>query len=637
MKTAQQLLEQFWGFTSFKPLQEEIINAVLDGNDTVALLPTGGGKSVCFQIPSLVQEGICIVVSPLVALMNDQTQNLKAKGIKALSISGGLSFDELRTLLDNAIYGNYKFLYLSPERLQQDMVQGAIRQMNVNSIAVDEAHCISQWGNDFRPAYKNITVLRELKPLAPIIALTATATPEVLKDTIKELQLNVPKVFQNSFIRENLSYKVQFAEDKLYHIQKLLKDNTGSAIVYVRSRKLAVETSDQLNSLGIRAAFYHGGVSPKEKKERAAAWREGRVSTMVATNAFGMGIDHPNVRFVIHIQLPESLEGYFQEAGRAGRDGELATAVILYNTYDKTLVERQFIAALATPDGLKKLYRNLNNYFQISYGEGVFTEHAFNFTEFCSRYALNTLLTYNALNTLDRLGIIQLSQEFGRRSIVQFISSSETVLDYFSSHPIASVIGKSLLRLYGGIFETPTSVNLDVISKKTGQHTDTIITTLQQLERAELITLQLKITDASITFLVPREDDKTINVVSKQVVTQYNNKVNQVRSVLRYIENTRVCRSHQMVRYFGEKPSIPCGVCSVCLNEESVSEKNKNTNEIKSVSELILELLKQKPMSSRELSEKTTFALPDLLQTLQLLLENRTIALNSKNEYYIAK
>ena len=371
----------------------------MDGKDTVALLPTGGGKSICFQIPSLAQEGICIVISPLVALMTDQVKSLKEKGIKALAITGGKSFTEVNTLLDNASFGNYKFLYISPERLQQELVQNTIKRMNVNCIAVDEAHCISQWGNDFRPAYKNIRILRELQPLSPIIALTATATPEVLKDTIKELEMELPSVFQDSFVRPNIAYNTLEVEDKLYHIQQLLKTNKKEAIVYVRTRRSAVETSSHLNSLGIKSDFFHGGIPANEKTKKLEAWKNGTSPTIVATSAFGMGIDLATVAHVIHIQLPESLESYFQEAGRAGRDGNRATATILYNAYDKQLVTKQFIASLADVDLLKFIYKKLNNYLQISYGEGVFTTHGFNFEDFCKTYSLNTLQVFNGLNT----------------------------------------------------------------------------------------------------------------------------------------------------------------------------------------------------------------------------------------------
>lgn len=610
-------------------MQEEIIASVLNGKDTVALLPTGGGKSLCFQVPTLVMEGICIVISPLVALMGDQIQDLKNRGIKAIKLTGGISFDELNTLLDNALYGNYKFLYLSPERLQQEVVQNYIKQMNVSLIAVDEAHCISQWGNDFRPAYKNITILRELHPLAPIIALTATATSEVLADTISELKMELPAVFKNSFVRENLSYQVYMEDDKLYRAEQLLKNNTGSAIVYVRSRKNAVEISSQLNSLGISATFYHGGISSKEKTKRLQDWRNENVSTMVATNAFGMGIDHPNVRFVIHIQIPESIESYFQEAGRAGRDGDYATAVLLYNEHDKIYVKNQFVDSLASPKDLKKIYHTLNNYFQIPYGEGEFTQHSFSFTEFCKTYSLNTLLTYNGLNSLDRLGIIQMSQEFGRKSIVQFIIPSETILRYFEKDILVSIIGKTILRLYGGIFEMPSAVNLDLVATKTGQTIKSIIQVLKKMERDEVIELSLRITDATLTFLVPREDEKTINVVSREVQALNRKKTEQVNDILKYVENEAICRSIQLVSYFGEVDALPCGVCSVCISKKS----NSGNKELRIISEKIMILLEENDLTSREISEKLTFAEASIVRTIRLLADSGKIKINIKNQY----
>ena len=631
MTNVRDILTKYWGYTSFKPMQEEIINSVLNGKDTVALLPTGGGKSLCFQVPALAMEGICIVVSPLVALMGDQVNALKEHGIKALKLTGGISFDELNTLLDNALYGNYKFLYLSPERLQQEIVQNYIKQMNVNLIAVDEAHCISQWGNDFRPAYKNITLLREIHPLIPVIALTATATPEVLEDTISELKMELPAVFKNSFVRENLSYQVFKEEDKLYKAEQLLKTNKGSAIVYVRNRKSTIEISEQLNSLGISATFFHGGISAKEKAQKLQSWRSGTFSTMVATNAFGMGIDHPNVRFVIHLQIPESLESYFQEAGRAGRDGDYATAVLLYNEYDKIYVKQQFVESLPSTSELKKIYRTLNNYFQIPYGEGEFTKHNFGFSEFCKKYNLNTLLAYNALNSLDRLAIIQLSQEFGRKSIVQVLISSEVVLQYFEKDLTASVIGKTILRIYGGIFEMPTSVNLDLIVSKTGQTIETVIAVLRKMERDQVVEMMLQITDATLTFLVPREDDKTINVISREVEALNRKKIAQVNSVLNYIENTKTCRSVQLVSYFGEKTANKCGVCSVCRTQNS----KLSNREMQHLATKILALLEGGDLSSREISEKLTFAETDILKMLRLLMDADKLKINPKNQYYL--
>lgn len=630
MKSVRDILAQYWGYSSFRPTQEEIISSVLNGKDTVALLPTGGGKSLCFQLPAMAMDGICIVISPLVALMEDQVNALKQKGIKALKITGGISFNELSSQLENARYGNYKFLYLSPERLQQEVVQNYIREMNVNLIAIDEAHCISQWGNDFRPAYKNITVLRELHPLAPIIALTATATSEVLEDTISELQLELPSIFKNSFVRENLSYQVLQADDKLYQAEKILKNNTGSAIVYVRSRKSTIEISEQLNSLGITSTFYHGGISSKEKTKKLDAWRSGTISTMVATNAFGMGIDHPNVRFVIHLQIPESLESYFQEAGRAGRDGKFSEAVLIYNSYDKIHVKKQFVDSLATPSDIKTIYRKLNNYFQISYGEGEFTKHNFNFSQFCQTYDLNTLLAYNALNSLDRLGVVQLSQEFGRKSTVQFMISSDALLNYFEKDLGVSVIGKTILRIYGGIFEMPTSINLDLIVSKTGQSLEVVISALEKMERDLVIELSIQITDATLTFLVPREDDKTINVISREVKALNQKKALQVKSMLNYIENTKTCRSIQLVSYFGETNAAKCGVCCVCKPKTSELSKSE-THEI---ARNILAVLEGSELSSREICGKLNISEEKITKVIRLLIDTEKIKINPRNQFY---
>ena len=603
----------------------------MDGKDTVALLPTGGGKSICFQIPSIAQDGICIVISPLVALMTDQVKSLQEKGIKALSITGGKSFTEVNTLLDNASFGNYKFLYLSPERLQQELVQNTIKRMNVNCIAVDEAHCISEWGNDFRPAYKNIRILRELQPLSPIIALTATATPQVLKDTIKELEMELPSVFQDSFVRPNIAYNTLEVEDKLYHVEQLLKSSKNQAIVYVRTRRSAVQTSNHLTSLGIKSDFFHGGIPTQEKIKKLETWKNGTTPTMVATSAFGMGIDLATVTHVIHIQLPESLESYFQEAGRAGRDGNKATATILYNSYDKQLVTKQFIASLADVDLLKFIYKKLNNYLQIPFGEGVFTTHGINFEDFCKTYSLQTLQVFNGLNTLDRLGVLQLSKEFGRSSKIRFLVDSNTAIAYFKHDKLGSVIGKTILRLYGGIFETMTRINLETLQTKTRQSQPVIIQTLQKLEAANIIELYLNTTDAAITFLTPREDDKTINVIARDVVAHNAKKKQQVQQLLRYIDNNKTCKAVQLVTYFGETTATPCGICSVCQSKKERFSKK----EIDSTCELILLELKKGPKTSREVLENIHQNQALVLKTIALLLGNNTISLDQKNRYFI--
>ncbi len=628
MKSPIQILTEYWGFTSFRALQEDIINSVLNDRDTVALLPTGGGKSVCFQIPALVKEGICIVVSPLVALMTDQVNSLRSKGIKALQLSGGLRFEEVNTILDNAMYGNYKFLYISPERLQQELVQNCIRQMTVNLIAVDEAHCISQWGNDFRPAYKNISFLREMHPLVPIIALTATATPEVLTDTINELQLEMPAVFTKSFVRPNISYQVKETSDKLSSIKQILKTNEGSTIIYTRSRQTTVETCSHLNTMGIGSIFYHGGLSAVEKRNKLDTWQRGQEKVIVATSAFGMGIDKADVRRVIHTQLPENLESYFQEAGRAGRDGNYAESIILYSEYDKLRVKSQFLDTLATPKTLKTLYKNINNYFQIPYGEGRFSEHSFNFTDFCKQYSLNTLQTYNGLQTLDRLGVLKLSQEFGQKSKVHFIVPSNQLLSYLEKDMKSSIITKTILRLYSGIFEGPVYINLELVSSKTNQNIDEIIKVLRKLERDAMIEMDLRVTDASITFIQPREDDRTINILSKEVELINSKKKTQVEAVLNYLSNDRICKSLQLVHYFGEENTVPCGICSVCKANRSASV------DLKTIATDILNLLENVEMTSKEIISELEFNENRIIQALHHLLDAKKLKLNIKNQYY---
>jgi ATP-dependent DNA helicase RecQ len=628
---ALELLKKYWGHNTFKSLQKPIIDSVLTGRDTVALLPTGGGKSVCFQIPALLQDGICIVVSPLVALITDQVNSLKDKGIKALALTGGLSFNEVTTLLDNALYGNYKFLYLSPERLSQELVQNYIKQMHVSLFAIDEAHCISQWGNDFRPAYKNIFILRSLKPLVPFIAVTATATPEVLQDTIIQLKLEDPQIFKQSFYRENLAYKAIEKDDKLYFIKQKLMPKKPTALVYVRSRKLAVETAQHLSKMGIPSTFYHGGMSPIQKKEVLKDWLSNKTPVIVATNAFGMGIDKPDVRFVFHIQLPESIEHYFQEAGRAGRDGNYAEAIILYNQYDISLVKNQFIKNLASPKDLKYIYRKLNNFFQIPYGEGEFVKHSFNFSEFCKTYSLNYTLTYNALTTLDRLGVLQLSKQFGRKSTVQFLATSNKVLHFLEENPNLSIITKTILRIYGGIFETPTSVNLELIASKTGQEVTQIIAVLQKLKKSGLIDFQSFNTDATITFLVPREDEKTINRISKEVTLLNSVKEKEVNAVIHYTTNDNTCKNVQLLRYFGEEDVSRCGICNVCASQQT-SPSNK---EVAIITQKIITLLEEQELSSKDICENLTFAEPKILTVIQLLLDTKKIGINSKNQYHL--
>ncbi len=626
-----QILERYWSFTSFKPLQEEIINAVLEGEDTFALLPTGGGKSICFQIPALVKEGICIVVSPLIALMKNQVNTLKEKGVKAMALTNEFKYSEIDTMLDNCIYGNYKFLYLSPERLQQDIVQNRIQQMNVNLIAVDEAHCISQWGNDFRPAYKNIVSLRQLLPNVNVIALTASATPKVVEDIVEELDFINPKIFKQSFKREHLAYMVFEEEDKFFRMEQILKKNPNSSIIYVRNRKSTFEISNYLEQKGFTSTFYHGGLSNTEKDKHFSSWLNNQKQVMVATNAFGMGIDKADVKTVIHVNLPESLESYFQEAGRAGRNDEKAYAIILKNKGDEQHVKSQFLNILPSVDFIKQVYRKLCNYFQISYGEGEYTTHEFSLNTFCKTYGFNSIITYNALKALDRTSVITLSQQFHNRSTVQVIVTNTVLFDYLDKHQETNTIVKTMLRTYGGIFDQNVKINTNLIADKASTTEDRVIQTLLQLQKSEIIELKLTQTDAQIVFLQPREDDKTINRIAKTIEQQNNLKKKQVASVLNYVNSNDICKSIQLLSYFGERKLEDCGICSVCIKtNDSLSNNTIEEN----ITAIVL-ALKEKPLSSRDIVFNTNIKEIHIAAILKLMLEKDIIEITSANTYKI--
>lgn len=622
------ILERYWNYHSFKPQQEGIIDSILNGHDTFALLPTGGGKSVCYQVPALLKEGICIVISPLIALMKDQVNSLKKKGIKAIALTSGIPYQELDSLLDNCIYGNYKFLYLSPERLQQDLVRDRIKQMHVSFIAVDEAHCISQWGHDFRPAYKNIGELRQVLPAKNLVALTASATPQVVDDIITELDMIQPKLFRQSFNRPNLAYMVFDEADKLYRIERILKKNPQSSIIYVRSRKLCVEVSSFLERKGFSSTFFHGGISNEDKEQRLNDWLNNKKRIMVATNAFGMGIDKPDVKTVIHINLPESLESYFQEAGRAGRNGAKAFAVIIKSKGDESVLKHQFLRVLPSIVEVKTVYRKLCNYFQISYGEGEHTTHDFSFKDFCETYGFNSMTTYNALQILDRNSLISMHEQFRNTSELQFIVSSDYLFSYLETHPELSIITKTVLRTYGGVFDLETKIGTEIIAKKIGMKEQQVIGVLKTLEKDAIIHLKLSKTDTQITFVMPREDDKAINRIAKIIDAQNQLKIRQIDSVISYINNDSVCKSIQLLSYFGEQNLEPCGICSVCIRKKTNTQKS-DTN----IKEIILDILHVTDLSSRALSERIQSSESTLQKALQEMLEDGIIDITKTNTY----
>jgi ATP-dependent DNA helicase RecQ len=627
MKHPIEILEHYWGFTEFKPQQEAIIEAVLANEDCIALLPTGGGKSICFQIPALLKKGICIVVSPLIALMQDQVNTLKEKGIKAMALTSGLSFEDIDRMLDNCIYGNYKFLYLSPERLQQDLVQKRIKEMNVNLIAVDEAHCISQWGHDFRPAYRDIKSIRTLHPNVNVIGLTASATAKVVEDICIQLDCIAPQIFKTSFQRPNLAYLTLDCEDKYFKTVQILKKYSGTSIIYVRNRKATLEISGYLNKIGITSGYYHGGLNSKEKDTQFELWTSNQNQVMVATNAFGMGIDKANVQTVIHHNLPESLESYYQEAGRAGRDNSDAYAVILRNTSDETNSKKQYINALPEISFLKNVYKRLCNYFQISYGEGIETTHSFNFKLFCSTYNLPSILTYNALKILDRTSIISLEERFKNTAFIQLKIGNTALFNYIEKHPKQALIIKLILRSHEGVFDHSTEIFTQVIAKKTTLSEADVIAELTALHKAEIIQFEASKTDAQITFIEPREDDKTIHRISKIVIQQHDLKKAQLQTVFDYIKNDGVCKSQKLLSYFEEPNSKRCGICSSCL------ERSKNNSFSESDIQKLLALLKIEPLSSRKIETLSTFDGDTLTTLLTSLLERGLIELTDRNTY----
>lgn len=595
-------------------------------------MPTGGGKSICFQVPALAKSGICIVISPLVALIRDQVENLKAKDIKVTALTGGLKYSEVDSILDNCIYGNYKFLYLSPERLQQELVLERIRQMPVNLVAIDEAHCISQWGNDFRPAYRNCSVLKELFPHVPTIALTASATIKVTEDILDNLQIPDATVFRQSFARPNIAYMVFDEEDKSYKLKQILRKNRKPSIVYVRNRKATAEIAAQLNANNITADHYHGGITPEEKDKKLRQWLNNSTQVMVATNAFGMGIDKPDVKTVIHMHLPENMESYYQEAGRAGRNGDKAFAVILKNRDDERYLKNQFLDKLPDVKFIKLLYKKLNNYFQISYGEGANMAFSFNFNHFCTTYKLNPVLAYNGLKLLDRNSVIALSEQFERKTTLQFIVSNHQLFLYMDKNPGVEHITQGILRTYGGIFDNETKVNPQLIAQKTASEEKRVIAVLEQLAKDEIISYTARHTDAQITFLVPREDDITVHIIAKAIKKQNKKKHEQVASVIRYINDDKTCKSAQILSYFGEKDTTACGVCSVCIEKK---HNHLSAEIIRIIEEEILKALKQNSMSSRELTATLTFREKYVLNVLKKLLEEDKIKINDKNKYEI--
>lgn len=627
MSEALQILQKYWKHDRFREPQEAIIQSILEGNDTFALLPTGGGKSVCFQIPALMRNGICLVISPLIALMKDQVQNLQSKNIKAIALTGGVSQDDIITILDNCQFGNYKFLYLSPERLQHDWIVERLKQLPINLIAIDEAHCVSQWGHDFRPAYLKISALKTHFPSTPFLALTATANKRVQEEICTHLALVNPKVFTKSFRRDNLAYHVIKTEDKLFKIQQILTKNPQSSIIYVRNRKSCIETSQQLQQLGFTCTFYHGGLPSKEKEKNMQLWLENKAQVIVATNAFGMGIDKPDVKTVIHIQLPENLENYYQEAGRAGRNGEKAFGIIVTNPSDIAYTKAQFIDVLPDKKFVKDVYIKLNNYFQIAYGEGYNESFAFNLNQFCAHYHFPVIKAFNSLQFLDRQGIITFQSESTEKISLQFIIPSKEVIRYISLHPHDEPIITAILRTYSGIFDSETTINPHLIAKKAQVTLDQVDKVIDKLATNQCIVLHAKNNDSSITFNEAREDDLTINRVAKFLEHQNKLKEAQFASVVHYISNEDTCKNKILLAYFDEIAKVDCGTCSYCTAKKKVQPVE--------ITQSVLQLLENKALTSREIENQLHISTEATIFAIQILLEQGRIKINTNNQYYL--
>ncbi|MBM6655514.1 RecQ family ATP-dependent DNA helicase [Bacteroides mediterraneensis] len=600
------ILKQYWGYDHFRGIQEDIIRSVGEGKDTLGLMPTGGGKSITFQVPALAQEGLCLVITPLIALMKDQVRNLRERGIKATAVYSGMTREEILITLENCIFGNYKFLYISPERLGTEIFQIKLRSMHVSLITVDESHCISQWGYDFRPAYLKIADIRQLLPGVPVIALTATATPEVVKDIQERLQFRQENVFRMSFERKNLAYIVRHTEDKEGEMLHILQRVNGSSIVYTRNRKKTKEIAQLLNRNHITATFYHAGLSDETKDLRQKAWLKGEYRVMVATNAFGMGIDKPDVRLVIHADVPDSPEAYFQEAGRAGRDGMKAYAVLLFCPRDKITLKQRISDTFPEKDYIRKVYEDINFYYQMAMGDGLGCTFAFNLDEFCHNFKHFPVQTDSALKILTRAGYLEYTDEQDNASRIMFTLTKEELYRIHEQNADTEKLIRILLRTYTGLFTDYAYINEELLAKRSGLSRSQIYETLLFLTRQHILHY---IPGKKTPYIIyTRERQETDRIyLSKEVYEERKESYRRrIEAMIEYAESENKCRSRMLLHYFGEKNEHNCGQCDVCLQHHHSGLKQSQFDEI---SHQILALLKTSPFSPQEL--KTQIQAPE--------------------------
>lgn len=558
------LLKRYWGYDTFRPMQEEIVDSVVQGHDTLTLLPTGGGKSLCYQLPALMREGICLVVSPLVALMKDQVKQLNERRLKAACIVAGMPSEAVTAILYNAIAGELKFLYVAPERLRQSRFIEHLRRMKVGLIAVDEAHCVSQWGYDFRPPYLQIADVRPFHPHAPLVALTATATPAVQEDICRLLKMSDCRIFRSSFFRPNLTYSVMHEGNKAVSLTRVILHTEGSGIVYVRSRRLSQAVARQLEDGGIAATYYHAGLPQAERDKRQALWMSGACRVIVATNAFGMGIDKPDVRFVVHLDLPDSLEAYFQEAGRAGRDGLPAKAIMICDSSDELMLQRSFEADYPSTRYIRNAYKALCNYYRVPVGSGAGSSHDFDLEVLCSTYNFKPREFYSACRFLEREGLIGLPEREEVLSSLFIPIARDELYRFQVNHMAMGNLLQAVVRLYPGLFTAPVFIDESKIASRTMLERDEVASMLLSMHQMHVVQYRPRPTKPQLLFLTPRIDDRTLVLDESNYAHLKQAAWARLQAMQRYVATDDVCRSRQLLAYFGEQ-GADCGGCDVCL------------------------------------------------------------------------
>ena len=619
MNKYQEILKQYWGYDSFRDLQEEIITSIGEGKDTLGLMPTGGGKSITFQVPALAQEGICIVITPLIALMKDQVQNLRKREIKALAIYSGMTRQEILTALENCIFGNYKFLYISPERLDTEIFRTKLRSMKVSMITVDESHCISQWGYDFRPAYLKIAEIRELLPEVPVLALTATATPEVVTDIQARLKFREGNVFRMSFERKNLAYIVRKTDNKTKELLYILQRISGSAIIYVRNRRRTKEITELLMNEGITADFYHAGLDNAVKDLRQKRWQSGEVRVMVATNAFGMGIDKPDVRIVLHLDLPDSPEAYFQEAGRAGRDGEKAYAVILYSKSDKTTLHKRVVDTFPDKEYILNVYEHLQYYYQMAMGDGFQCIREFNLEEFCRKFKYFPVPVDSALKILTQAGYLEYTDEQDNSSRILFTIRRDELYKLREMVKEAEAFIQSILRSYTGVFTDYAYISEESLAVRTGLTRQQIYNILVTLTKRRIVDYIPRKKTPYIIYTRERLELRFLHIPASVYEERKARYEARIKAMEEYVTTENICRSRMLLRYFGEKNEHNCGQCDVCLSKRATDNLSEKSYE--EVKRQILDLLSHSPLTPAETADQIKAEKEDIGQVIRYLLD----------------